>query len=90
MCRTKCHSSQKHLPVDYDYFRDPIHASKGLGRYALGLMWLKTLTGKSPYEVGEIKLDEVVSKEYLEIAKKVVEEISDLTLSSIKGAVRND
>ena len=31
----------------YDYFRDPIHASLGLGRYALGLMWLKTLTGKS-------------------------------------------
>lgn len=60
----------------YDYFRDPIHASLGLGRYALGLMWLKTLTGKSPYEVGEIRLDEVVCKEQLEIAKKVVDEIA--------------
>ena len=60
----------------YDYFRDAIHASMGLGRYALGLMWLKTLTGKSPYETGDIRLDEEVSKEYLEIAKKVVEEIS--------------
>lgn len=60
----------------YEYFRDPIHASFGLGRYALGLMWLKTLTGKSPYETGEIKLDEDVCKEHLEIAKKVVDEIS--------------
>ena len=60
----------------YDYFRDPIHASLGLGRYALGLMWVKTLTGKSPYETGEIRLDEEISKEHLEIAKKVVEEIT--------------
>lgn len=60
----------------YDYFRDPIHASLGLGRYALGLMWLKTLTGKSPYETGVIRLDEEVSEEYLEIAKKVVEGIN--------------
>lgn len=60
----------------YDYFRDSIHASKGLGRYALGLIWVKTLIGKSPYETGEIRLDEEVSKEHLEIAKKVVEEIT--------------
>ena len=60
----------------YHYFRDSIHASLGLGRYALGLMWVKTLTGKSPYQTGEIMLDEEVSKEYLEIAKKVVEEIT--------------
>ena len=39
-------------------------------------MWLKTLSGKSPYETGDIRLDEEVSREYLEIAKKVVEEIS--------------
>lgn len=60
----------------FDYFRDPIHASLGLGRYALGLMWLKTLIGKSPYEVGEIRLDEEVCKKHLEIAKKVVDSIS--------------
>ena len=60
----------------YDYFRDAIHVSMGLGRYALGLMWLKTLTGKSPYETGDIRLDEEVSHEHMEIAKKVVEEIS--------------
>ena len=54
----------------YDYFADPIHASRGLGRYALGLMWLKTLTGKSPYETGTIRLDEEVGEEYLEIAKR--------------------
>ncbi len=59
-----------------DYFRDAIHVSPGLGRYALGLMWLKTLTGKSPYETGDIKLDKEVSCEHMEIAKKVVEEIS--------------
>lgn len=59
----------------YDYFRDAIHASLGLGRYALGLMWVKTLTGKSPYETGEIRLDEDVSKEHLEIAKMVVDRI---------------
>ncbi len=58
-----------------DYFRDPIHASYGLGRYALGLIWLKALTGKSPYEVGTIVLDEEVSEDKLEIAKKVVDAI---------------
>ena len=62
----------------YDYFRDSIHVSLGLGRYALGLMWLKTLTGKSPYETSEIRLDEEVSDEYLEIAKRVVEEIPSI------------
>ena len=59
----------------YDYFRDNIHVSKGLGRYALGLMWLKALTGKSPYETGEIKLDEEISDELVALAKKIVEEI---------------
>lgn len=58
-----------------NYFRDQIHASLGLGRYALGLMWLKTLTGKSPYEVGEIKLDEEIDEASLEIAKMVVDHI---------------
>ena len=55
-----------------DYFRDNIHASFGLGRYALGLMWVKALTGASPYEAGEIFLDEEISTERMAIAKEVV------------------
>ena len=65
---------KEHISCD-DIFRDAIHASFGLGRYALGLMWLKTLTGKSPYETGRIKLMEEVDDEKLEIAKKVVDGI---------------
>lgn len=58
-----------------DFYRDPIHASLGLGRYTLGLVWLKTLTGTDPYTVGEIKLDEEISEKEMEIAKKVASEI---------------
>lgn len=56
-------------------YRDAIHASKGIGRYALGLIWLKTIMGIDPYVVGAIKLDEEVSETELEIAKKVVSEL---------------
>lgn len=56
-------------------YRDSIHASKGIGRYALGLIWLKALTGICPYKVGDIDLDEEVSQEELEVAKDVVANI---------------
>ncbi|MBO5007868.1 MAG: DUF4886 domain-containing protein [Clostridia bacterium] len=58
-----------------DFYRDSIHASLGLGRYTLGLVWLKTLTGTDPHSVGEIKLDEAISEKDMEIAKKVAAEI---------------
>lgn len=51
------------------------NASNGIGRYALGLIWLKTIRGIDPYEVGTIELDEEVSEEQLEIAKKVVSKL---------------
>ena len=57
-------------------YRDMLHVSMGIGRYALGLMWVKTLTGKSPYETGKVKLVEEATDEEIEIAKKVVEGIN--------------
>ena len=56
--------------------RDPIHASLGLGRYALGLIWYKTLTGNDISDNTFCKLDEDVSAEQIAIAKKCVTEVA--------------
>ena len=55
--------------------RDTFHASLGLGRYAQGLLWFKTLTGKSVMEIDYNDFDEEVTPEQIAIAKKVVEAI---------------
>ena len=49
--------------------RDTFHASLGLGRYAIGLLWYKFLTGKSPSVCGLESLDEPISSEELAILK---------------------
>ena len=55
--------------------RDTFHASLGLGRYALGLIWYKVLTGNSVAENSFAKFDEEVTPEQIAIAKKCVEEV---------------
>ena len=55
--------------------RDTFHASYGLGRYALGLTWYKTLTGNDVMNNTFCNFDEEVSKEEIEIAKKCVMEV---------------
>ena len=57
--------------------RDTFHASLGLGRYALGLIWYKTLTGNDVLENPFCDFDEEVSAEQLVIAKKCVQEVAN-------------
>lgn len=55
--------------------RDTYHASMGLGRYTLGLMWYKVLTGNDVQGNTFCKFDEEVTDEQIAIAKKCVQEV---------------
>ncbi len=56
-------------------YRDTYHASLGLGRYALGLLWYGVLFDKD-VESNKFKdFDEKVSKKEIEIVKNCVKEI---------------
>ena len=55
--------------------RDTFHASLGLGRYALGLLWYKMLTGNDVINNTFSNFDEEVPQTEIKIAKKCVEEI---------------
>ena len=57
--------------------RDTFHASRGLGRYALGLIWYKTLTGNDVFDNAFCDFDEEVSAEEIAIAKKSVTEVAN-------------
>lgn len=56
--------------------RDTYHASKGLGRYALALLWYSVLTGRSVLDNTFCDFDEAISEEERAIAKKCVEAIT--------------
>ena len=56
--------------------RDTFHATCGLGRYALGLLWYSILTGNDIKNNTFSDFDEEISKAEIETAKKCVEEIS--------------
>ena len=53
--------------------RDTFHATLGLGRYALGLLWFKALTGKSVADNSFRDLDLPATDEEIEIVKQCVE-----------------
>ena len=55
--------------------RDTFHASLGLGRYAIALLWFKTLTGMSVMENSFSDFDEPISEGEIAIAKACVEEL---------------
>ena len=55
--------------------RDTFHASYGIGRYALGLIWYVILTGNDIKSNMFCDFDEEISKAEIEIAKKCVAEI---------------
>ena len=55
--------------------RDTFHASFGLGRYALGLLWYRYLTGNKVAENPFADPDEPISNEEYAIAKKCVDEL---------------
>ena len=53
--------------------RDTYHATLGLGRYALGLLWYTMLTGNAVADNTFCDLDEETSAQEIAIAKKCVE-----------------
>ena len=55
--------------------RDTYHASLGLGRYALGLLWYRVLTGNKITNNSFSDFDEEISSAEIEIVKNAVEEI---------------
>ncbi len=55
--------------------RDTFHARLGLGRYALGLLWYKVLTGNDIYGNTFCNFDEPVTDEEIAAAKESVEEV---------------
>ena len=57
-------------------YRDSYHASLGLGRYAVGLLWFKLFTGNSVLNNGFSQLDEEVSESDLQIARRCADSLS--------------
>ena len=57
--------------------RDTFHASLGLGRYALGLVWYKCLTGNDIADNSFCDFDEEILSQDVLLAKKCVSEIAD-------------
>ncbi len=54
-------------------WRDGWHTSKGLGRYAMGLLWYRTLTGKSIAGNSFSYFDEPIPEDAIEKVKEIVE-----------------
>lgn len=57
--------------------RDTFHASLGLGRYALGLLWYRVLTGKDVADVKFADFDVPVTPEEAAVAMRCVMEVAD-------------
>jgi len=58
--------------------RDTFHASLGLGRYALGLLWYRMLTGNSVAQNNYACFDKPVSPAEMQLAKKCVDSFAPL------------
>ena len=56
-------------------WRDGWHASKGVGRYAMGLLWYRTLTGKSVADNGLSYFDEPIPDFDIAKVKEIVDSI---------------
>lgn len=57
-------------------YHDTFHAGRGLGRYALGLLWFKLLTGRSVLNNSFSELDMPATEEDLKIARECAESLS--------------
>ena len=55
--------------------RDTFHASCGLGRYALGLLWFRVLSGKSVSDNSFCEFDEPIDANDLETVKRYIDSI---------------
>jgi len=58
--------------------RDTFHASFGLGRYALGLLWYRVLTGNPVVENTFDDFDEPVTEEQIRVVKDYVGKVDPL------------
>ena len=58
--------------------RDTYHASLGLGRYALGLLWYHVLSGKSVLNIDYCDLDEPITPEEMQICKTCTESFAPI------------
>lgn len=56
-------------------YRDTFHASYGIGRYAVGLLWFKLFTGKGVLNNTFASLDEEVCEKDLEIARRCADSL---------------
>ncbi len=54
-------------------YRDGFHASRGLGRYALGLLWYRTLTGRAVCGNRFRDFDEPVAEEDIRAVQAIVD-----------------
>lgn len=66
---------QKLVDAGFKAHRDAFHASYGLGRYALGLLWYATITGNSVDKCDFSDFDEVIMTTEIDFAKRCVSEI---------------
>ena len=57
--------------------RDTFHATLGLGRYTLGLLWYKALTGRNIMDNSFCDFDEPVSDAEIWTAKQTVRELTE-------------
>lgn len=57
-------------------YRDTFHASLGLGRYALGLLWYTTLTGNNVDKCNFSDFDEAISPTEIELVSRCVSEMN--------------
>lgn len=58
--------------------RDKCHVSMGLGRYALGLLWFRMLTGKTVADNSYCDFDEPISQAEIRIAKETVDTVEPI------------
>ena len=63
------------MKTERSAFRDTFHASLGLGRYLLGLVWYGTILGGDPRNSTYSDLDKKVSESYLTLVREIAAEV---------------
>ena len=66
---------EKLAKLGFKIHRDTYHATKGIGRYALALLWYTSLTGKSVSDNTFRDFDEEISEADISVIKKCVNEV---------------
>ena len=66
---------QANLAKAENIYRDDFHMSPGFGRYMLGLVWYRYLTGRTVTENSFSDFDKELSAQEIELAKQIAEKI---------------